>query len=127
MTVDTGLFRKKLTYEQVLNLIERDADKIQLPERVGVQLWDSFAFGQWKTMLQEAAAGQNAATDYAQMQQTMTNAATTEGISKQELLQFHQQMQTANSNAHAALQHQMNQNIAATQQATQAHATHIAQ
>ena len=36
-TVDPRLFRKKPTYNEVLDLIARDEDKVELPERIGVQ------------------------------------------------------------------------------------------
>jgi hypothetical protein len=55
-----GLWRKKPTYNEILSLIELDANKIQLPEHVGVTTWDSFAMGKHREMLQEAAAGQDA-------------------------------------------------------------------
>ena len=57
--VKPGVFRKKPTYAELLGAIERDEDKIQLQERVGVQLWDSFAMGQFKEMVQQAQEGQN--------------------------------------------------------------------
>ena len=55
--VDFRPFRKKPTYNEILDLIERDEDKVELPERIGVQFFDSFAMGQYKDMLQESAAG----------------------------------------------------------------------
>ena len=45
------VFRRKPTYSEVLNLIEADADKIKLPERTGLEFWDSFAMGQYHEML----------------------------------------------------------------------------
>ena len=62
--VDPRLFRKKPTYTEILNLIEQHADKIELPERIGLQLFDSFAMGQYKQMLQDAAAGTQAVAEY---------------------------------------------------------------
>ena len=126
--VKAGVFRKKPTYLELLNAIERDEDKIQLPERIGVQLWDSFAMGQFKEMVQQAQEGQNAQAQHQAMDQAMTNAANeNEGVSRQELLGFMQQMNAANSSAQATLQQQMTDNIAATQRAAEAHATAIAQ
>ena len=126
--VKAGVFRKKPTYLELLNAIERDEDKIQLPERIGVQLWDSFAMGQFKEMVAQAQEGQNAQAQHQAMDQAMTTAANeNEGVSRQELLGFMQQMNAANSSAQATLQQQMTENIAATQRATEAHATAIAQ
>ena len=65
--VDPRLFRKKPTYAEILNLIEQDADKIELPERIGVQFFDSFAMGQYKEMLQDAAAGTQAVAQHQAM------------------------------------------------------------
>ena len=73
--VDPRLFRKKPTYTEILNLIEQDADKIELPERIGVQFFDSFAMGQYKQMLQDAAAGTQAVAEHQQMDAAMTQAA----------------------------------------------------
>ena len=61
--VDPRLFRKKPTYNEILDLIERDEDKVELPERIGVQFFDSFAMGQYKEMLQESAAGTQAVAE----------------------------------------------------------------
>ena len=72
--VDPRLFRKKPTYTEILNLIEQDADKIELPERIGVQLFDSFAMGQYKEMLQESAAGTQAVAEHQQMDNAMTKS-----------------------------------------------------
>ena len=58
--VDKGVFRKKPTYSEILSSIERDEDKIQLPERTALTFWDSFAMGQYKEMLETAAAGTQA-------------------------------------------------------------------
>ena len=72
--VDPRLFRKKPTYTEILNLIEQDADKIELPERIGVQFFDSFAMGAYKDMLQEAAAGTQAVAEHNAMDAAMTQA-----------------------------------------------------
>ena len=58
--VDKGLFRKKPTYSEILSSIERDEDKIELPERTALAFWDSFAMGQYKQLLETAAAGTQA-------------------------------------------------------------------
>ena len=55
--VDKGVFRKKPTYSQLLSSIERDEDRIELPERTALTFWDSFALGQFQEMLQTSAAG----------------------------------------------------------------------
>ena len=54
---DKGSFRLKPTYSEILSSIERDEDKIQLPERTALTFWDSFAMGQYKEMLETSAAG----------------------------------------------------------------------
>ena len=87
--VDPRLFRKKPTYNEISNLIEQDADKVELPERIALQFYDSFAMGEYKEMLQEFAAGTQAVAEHAQMDAAMTQAATQEeGVSRQELLGF---------------------------------------
>ena len=43
--VEAGVYRKKPTYMEILGQIEADADKIQLPERTALNLWDPFAMG----------------------------------------------------------------------------------
>ena len=69
----------------MLSSIERDKDKIELPERTALTFWDSFAMGQYMTMLETAAAGQQAQGERAQIDVAMTQAATDEGLNRQEL------------------------------------------
>ena len=96
--VDPGVFRKKPTYNEILNLIEQDADKIELPERIALQFYDSFAMGQYKEMLQESAAGTQRVAEHQAMDAAMTQAETeTEGVSRQELLGF---MRDLNGSVH---------------------------
>ena len=64
--VDQG-FRKKPTYSEILSSIERDEDKIQVPERAALTFWDSFAMGQYKEMLENSAAGQQATFEHQRM------------------------------------------------------------
>ena len=75
--VNPRFFRKKPTYNEILNLIEQDADKIELPERIGVQFVDSFAMGQYREMLQESAAGTQAVAEHQAMDAAMTQAGIT--------------------------------------------------
>jgi hypothetical protein len=44
-------------YLEILSAIERDEDKMRLPERIDVNLRDSFAMGLYKELFQEATAG----------------------------------------------------------------------
>ena len=124
---DKGLFRKKPTYSEILSSIERDEDKIQLPERTALTFWDSFAMGQYKEMLENSATGQQAEGERVQMDATMTHAATDEGLNRQELAGFMRDMNTQNSAAHSTLAAQMQANIDATRRAAEAHAQSIAQ
>ena len=71
--VDQG-FRKKPTYSEILSSIERDEDKIQLPERTALTFWDSFAMGQYKEMLETAAVGQQGQAERVQLDASMTQA-----------------------------------------------------
>ena len=104
--VDPRLFRRKPTNTEIINLIEQDADKIELPERIGVQFFDSFAMGKYKEMLQDAAAGTQAVAEHNAMDAAMTQAATQEeGISRQDLLRFMKSLNSQNTNAHATLAH----------------------
>ena len=122
-----GLFRKKPTYNELLDLIERDDDKIQLPERLGLQFMDSFAMGQYKQMVQDTAEGGQRVADHQQMDAAMTQAASEEGVNRQELLSFMQNMQAQNTSAQAQLQQQLNASIAGQQRANETHAAAIAQ
>ena len=122
-----GLFRKKPTYNELLDLLERDEDKIQLPERIGLSFMDSFAMGQYKEMVQQQQEGGQRVAEHQQMDAAMTNAATEEGVNRQELLGFMQQMQAANSSAQAQLQEQLNASISGQQRANETHAAAIAQ
>ena len=54
--VDPRFSRKKPTHAEILDLIARDQDKIELAESIGVQFFDSFAMGQDKEVLEESAA-----------------------------------------------------------------------
>ena len=123
--IDQG-FRKKPTYSEILSSIERDEDKIQLPERTALTFWDSFAMGQYKEMLETSAAGQQAQGERIQMDTAMTQAATEEGLNRQELAGFMRDMNTQNTAAHSTLA-QMQENIDATRRAAEAHAQSIAQ
>ena len=100
-------FRRKLTYSEILSSIEWDADKIQVPERTALTFWDSFAMGQYKEMLETAAVGQQAQGERIQMDNAMTQAATNEGLNRQELAGFMRDMNTQNSAAHSTLAAQM--------------------
>mgnify|MGYP001391826190 CR=1 FL=1 len=84
--VKPGVFRTKPTYLERLNAIERDEDKVELPERIRGQFFDSFAMGAYKDMLQEATAGTQAVAEHQAMDAAMTQAATEqEGVTKAEL------------------------------------------
>ena len=108
------VFRRKPTYNEVLNLIEADADKVTLPERTGVEFWDSFAMGQYREMLQQTAAGDSRVAEHNQMDAAMTQAASQEeGVTKAEMLQFMRDMNAQNTNAHATLASSLNANIEA--------------
>ena len=120
-----GLFRKKPTYNELLDLLERDEDKIQLPERIGLQFMDSFAMGQYKEMVQQQQEGGQRVAEHQQMDAAMTQAATEEGVNRQELLGFMQQMQAANSSAQAQLQQQLNASIDGQRRANETHAAAI--
>ena len=124
--VDQG-FRKKPTYSEILSSIERDEDKVELPERTALTFWDSFAMGQYKQMFETAAVGQQAQGERVQMDAAMTQAATDEGLNRQELVGFMRDMNTQNSAAHSTLAAQMQANIDATRRAAEAQAQSIAQ
>jgi hypothetical protein len=126
--VDPRLFRKKPTYNEILDLIERDEDKVELPERIGVQFFDSFAMGQYKEMLQESAAGTQAVAEHQAMDAAMTQAATQEeGVSRQELLGFMRDLNAQNTNAHATLAQSLQANIDGHRRQTEQQASSIAQ
>jgi hypothetical protein len=61
------------------------------------------------------------------MDQATTNAATEEGISRQELLGFARDLQTQSSGVQATLQQQMSEHAENTRRAAKAHATALAQ
>ena len=125
--VDPRLFRKKPTYNEILNLIEQDADKIELPERIGVQFFDSFAMGQYKQMLQDAAAGTQAVAEHQQLDAAMTQAASTEdGVSRMELMGFMRDLNAQNTNAHATLAQSLQANIDGHRRQTEQQASSIA-
>ena len=126
-TAQPGLFRKKPTYNELLDLIERDDEKIQLPERLGLQFMDSFAMGQYKQMVQDSAEGGHRVADHQQMDAAMTQAATEQGVNRQEMVSFMHNMQAANTSAQAQLQQQLNASISGQQRANETHAAAIAQ
>ncbi len=122
------VFRRKPTYSEVLNLIESDADKVTLPERTGVEFWDSFAMGQYREMLQQTAAGDSRVAEHQQMDAAMTQAATEQdGVTKAELLHFMRDLNTQNTNAHATLAASLNESIQAQQRRNDQQATAIAE
>ena len=69
--VDQG-FRRKPAYSEILSSIERDADKIEVPERTALAFWDSFAMGQYKQLLETFAAGTQAQGERVQLDAAMT-------------------------------------------------------
>ena len=122
------VFRKRPTYNEVLNLIKADADKITLPERTGVEFWDSFAMGQYREMLQQTAAGDGRVAEHQQMDAAMTQAATEQdGVTKAELLHFMRDLNAQNTSAHATLASSLNANIEAQQRRNDQQATAIAE
>ena len=122
------VFRRKPTYLEVLNLIEADADKVTLPERTGVEFWDSFAMGQYREMLQQTSAGDSRVAEHQAMDAAMTQAATEQdGVTKAELLHFMRDMNAQNTNAHATLAASLNENIQAQQRRNDQQATAIAE
>ena len=98
-----------------------------LPERTALTFWDSYAMGQHKEMLENSAARQQAQGERAQMDAAMTQAATDEGLHRQERAGFMRDMNTQNSAAHSTLAAQLQANIDATRRASEAHAQSIAQ
>ena len=88
---------------------------------------DSFAMGQYKEMVQQQQEGGQRVAEHQQVDAAMTNAATEEGVNRQELLGFMQQMQAANSSAQAQLQQQLNASIDGQRRANETHAAAIAQ
>ena len=61
------VFKRKPTYNDILSLITADADKVTLPERTSVEIWDSFAMGQYREMLQQTAAGDSRVAEHKQI------------------------------------------------------------
>ena len=58
------VFRRRPTYNEVLSLLQTDSEKVTLPERTGVEFWDSFAMGHYKEMLQQTAAGDSRVAEH---------------------------------------------------------------
>ena len=83
--------------------------------------------GQYKEMLETAAVGQQGQAERVQLDASMTQAATEEGLNRQELAGFMRDMNTQNTAAHSTLAAQMQENIDATRRAAEAHAQSIAQ
>ena len=91
--IEAGVYRKKPTYLDILGAIERDEDKVELPERIALNMWDSFAMGQYRSMVAQAQSDQSAQAEHQQMDAAMTQAANSnDGVSKQELVGFMQQL-----------------------------------
>ncbi len=127
-TMNAGAYRKKPTYLDILGTIERDEDKVELPERIALNMWDSFAMGQYWEMVAQAQSDQSAQVEQQQMDQAMTQAANSnDGVSKQELVGIMNHLQQANSAANATLHQSIQESVAASHRATEAHATALAQ
>ena len=87
MTIDTGLWRKVATCEEVVQAIKKDY-KIKLPRRTSLEIWDSFAMTQFKEMQADISERQQAGHEHQSMEAAMTDAAGEQGISRQELNTF---------------------------------------
>ena len=90
-------------YDEVLGQLEKDY-KVKLPQRLALHFHDSFAYNKFKEN-QQAVGGYSAAADE-QRDHTMTQAAATEdGVTRQELLQFAQTMGQQSDGANQELRH----------------------
>ena len=87
MTIDTGLWHKNATYEDVVAAINKDY-KVTLPKRTSLEIWDSFAMSQFKEMQAELSENQRAGHDHQRMEAAMTDAAGEQGISRHDLNTF---------------------------------------
>ena len=87
MTIDTRLWHKNATYEEVVQSIQKDY-KIKLPKRTSLEIWDSFAMSQYKEMQAELSERQQAGHEHQNMEAAMQDAANEQGISRHELHTF---------------------------------------
>ena len=70
MTIDTGLWHKHATYEEVVQAIDKDY-KVKLPKRTSLEIWDSFAMSQFKEQVAELQSSQQAVHEHHNMEAAM--------------------------------------------------------
>ena len=116
MTIDTGLWHKNATYEDVVATINKDY-KVTLPKRTSLEIWDSFAMSQFKEMQAELSDRQQAGHDHQRMEAAMTDAAGEQGISRHELTTFMNHLSAQSTSAAETLQRQLNETSQAQQRA----------
>ena len=96
--VNQALWVKRPTYEEILCDMETDY-KVKLPDRVALQFYDSFAMTHFREM-QEQTNESDAQKDE-HRREAVVAAAADEGVGRQELQQFanqlHQQSQHVNT------------------------------
>ena len=116
MTIDTGLWRKVATHEEVVHAIKKDYE-VKLPKRTRLEIWDAFAMSQFKEMQAELSERQQAGHDHQRMEAAMTDAAGEQGISRHELTTFMNHLSAQSTSAAETLQRQLNETSQAQQRA----------
>ena len=93
-----AVWSNRPTYEEILRDMETDY-KVRLPDRVALQFYDSFAMTQFIEMQQQT--NESAAQKDEHRREAVVSAAADEGVGRQELQQFanqlHQQSQQVNA------------------------------
>ena len=84
-----ALWSNRPTYEEILRDMETDY-KVRLPDRVALQFYDSFAMTQFREMQQQTNESEAQKDEH--RREAVVTAAADEGVGRQELQQFANQL-----------------------------------
>ena len=100
MTINQAVWSKRPTYEEILRDMEKEY-KVRLPDRNALQFYDSFAMTKFREMQQ--ATNESEVQKDERRREAVTQAASDQGVGRQELQQFAHQMHQQSSRANEEL------------------------
>ena len=100
MTINQAMWSKRPTYEEILRDLEKDY-KVRLPDRVALQFYDSFAMTKFREMQQQTNESEVQKDEH--RREAVTQSASDQGVGRQELQQFVDQLHHQSSRAHEEL------------------------
>merc|ERR1711978_555307 len=100
MTINQAVWGNRPTYEEILRDLEKDY-KVKLPDRVALQFYDSFAMTKFRELQQ--TTNESEAQKDEHRREAVVQAVSDEGVGRQELQHFVDQLRPQSSRAHEEL------------------------